>query len=84
MLQIPEMVRDANEDPQFIERFVYKLHKFRKPEFTTSRFLLAIMIGYLWGQLVMIAIPSELVFGIDWAFLHWLVPLAGALGKIND
>lgn len=82
VLQIPEMVRDANEDPEFIKCFVYKLTIYRKPEFTTSRFLSAIMIGYLWSQLVMIAIPGEVVLGIDWGFLHWLIPVGGALGKI--
>lgn len=80
VLQIPEMVRDANEDPAFIERFVYKLRVQRRPEFSTSRFVWAIMIGYLWGQLFMLAIPTSLVGGIDWGFLHWFVPLAGALG----
>lgn len=76
------MVRDANEDPEFIQRFVYKLTIYRKPEFTTARFLSAIMIGYLWSQLMMIAIPSQIVLGIEWGFLHWLIPLAGALGNI--
>lgn len=79
--QIPEMVRDVNEDPEFIERFINRLQMQRKPEFSTSRFLFAIMIGYLWSQLVMIAIPGEIVAGIDWSFLHWAIPLAGALGK---
>lgn len=75
------MVRDANEDPEFIERFVNKLRVHRKPEFSTSRFLFALMVGYLWGQLVLIAIPQDRFMDIDWSYLHWLVPLAGALGK---
>ena len=74
------MVRDANEDPEFIERFVKKLRTYRKPEFSTSRFLFAIMVAYLWGQLVMIAIPQENFGGIDWSYLHWFIPLGAALG----
>lgn len=38
------------------------------------------MVGYLWGQLVMLATPEEDVFGINWSFTHWLVPLAVGLG----
>lgn len=39
------------------------------------------MVGYLWGQLVMLAIPEENFANVDWRFLNWLIPLAVALGK---
>lgn len=75
------MVRDANEDPVFIEKFVNTLRKHRKPEFSTVRFLFGIMVGYLWGHLIMMAIPQDRFGGIDWGFLHWFIPLSSALGK---
>lgn len=78
--RIPEMVREANEDPGFVERFVYQLRTTPKPPFSTSRFLFAIMVGYLWAQLFMVAIPQDKFAGIDWSYLHWLVPFIGALG----
>lgn len=81
VLKIPEMVRDANEDPAFIEKFVNLLRSHRKPPFSSWRFLFAIMVGYLWAQLLLLAIPQEEFAGMSWTFLHWLVPLAGALGN---
>ncbi|CAD7092524.1 unnamed protein product [Hermetia illucens] len=80
VLRIPSLVRDANDDPKFIERFVGKLRKHRKPPFSTSRFIGAVMVGYLWGQLIQLAIPTVPFLGIDWNFLHWLIPLFAALG----
>lgn len=43
------------------------------------------MVGYLWGQLIMLAIPEDEVAGINWNFyLHWFIPLAVAFGKWYD
>lgn len=54
---------------------------FFQPPFSSSRFISAIMVGYLWGQLIMLAIPENEVAGINWNFyLHWLIPLAVGLG----
>lgn len=82
IFKIPEMVRDANEDPAFIEKYVNVLRLYRKPQFSTSRFLFGIMVGYLWAQLFILAIPQEKFGGIDWGYLHWFVPLVGSLGNI--
>ncbi|XP_035790248.1 dnaJ homolog subfamily C member 22-like isoform X2 [Anopheles albimanus] len=79
-LQIPAMVRDANDDPRFVKEFNQLLRTNRKPPFSTGRFLLAIMIGYWWGQMIMIAIPQTVFFGLDWGFLHWTIPFGVALG----
>lgn len=38
------------------------------------------MVGYFWGQLVMISVPEEEFGGIDWRFLQWLIPCAVAIG----
>lgn len=80
LFKIPEMVRDANDDPAFIERFVYVLRTHPKPKFSTTRFLFAIMVGYLWSQLFLLAIPQDKFGGIDWSYLHWLVPFVASLG----
>ncbi|XP_063701860.1 dnaJ homolog subfamily C member 22 [Culicoides brevitarsis] len=80
MFKIPEFVRDANEDPVFIAKFLEKLKANRKPPFSTYRFMGAICLSYLWGQVAMIAIPESVVFGIDFSFLHWIIPFAIALG----
>lgn len=80
IFKIPEMVRDANEDPAFIEKYVNVLRVYRKPQFSTSRFLFAVMVGYLWSQLFLLAIPQDKFGGINWSYLHWFVPLFGALG----
>lgn len=77
---IPKLVRDTNEDPRFLEEFVDKLQKYRKPPFSMNRFVGAIMVGYLWGQVAMIAIPEEDYAGINWSFLHWIIPLFVGLG----
>lgn len=80
LFTIPNMVRDANEDPVFIQKFIETLKVNRKPPFSTYRFMAAICVSYLWGQVVMIAIPETIVYEIDFSFLHWVIPLGIALG----
>ncbi|KAG5680456.1 hypothetical protein PVAND_009964 [Polypedilum vanderplanki] len=80
IFKIPEYVRDANEDPRFIAEFIHKLRTQTKPEFSTIRFLGQIIMSYLFGQLVMIAVPEDVLFGFDWRFLLWTVPFFSALG----
>lgn len=77
---IPEMVRDANEDPRFINNFKEQLRLNRKPPFAVGKFASAVMAAYLWSQVFMIAIPESEHLGISWKFLHWLVPFVVALG----
>lgn len=78
--KIPEMVRDANEDPEFISKFKDKLREHRKPPFSMIRFSGAFMVAYLFGQMIMIAIPEHDFGGINWSFLHWLIPFGVSLG----
>lgn len=80
IFKIPEYVRDANEDPVFISKFVEKMRMYRKPEFSTIRFLGEIMMSYLFGQVVMIAIPEDEFMGINFRFLLWTIPFFSALG----
>ncbi|KAK5642835.1 hypothetical protein RI129_009002 [Pyrocoelia pectoralis] len=78
--KIPRYVRDVNNDPKFLEEFIQKVRKNRKPPFSTSRFLSAITVGYFWGQLLLLAIPEEEFGGINWKFLQWLVPAGVTAG----
>ncbi|XP_055384921.1 dnaJ homolog subfamily C member 22 [Condylostylus longicornis] len=80
IFKISSYVRDANEDKAFIEKFRIKLRKYPRPPFSTIRFLGAIMVGYLFGELIKQAIPENNFLEIDWGFLHWLVPFGIALG----
>ncbi|XP_065364560.1 dnaJ homolog subfamily C member 22 [Calliphora vicina] len=80
IFNIPSYVRDANEDPKFIEEFVKKLQHYRKPPYSGKRFMGEVMIGYLFGQLYQMAIPETIFMGIDFGFLHWLIPVFVALG----
>lgn len=82
LFYIPGMVRDANEDPRFIKEFNEKLFKHKKPPFSTNRFIGAILISYLWGQIILLAIPEMTIFDINFSFLHWTVPFVVALGII--
>lgn len=83
IFQIPALVRDANEDPDFIKQYVLKLRTQMSPAFSTWRFLFGIMVGFLYSQLILLAIPQELFGGIDWSYLHWFIPLGGALGMLS-
>ncbi|XP_034110322.1 dnaJ homolog subfamily C member 22 [Drosophila nasuta] len=80
IFMIPEYVRDANEHPQFVQSFVAKLQAYQRPPYSAKRFLGQIMIGYLFGQLFASAIPQTIVAGIDFSWLHWLIPLFISLG----
>lgn len=74
------MVRDANEDPEFIRKFKEKLREYPKPQFSMTRFSGAFMVAYSFGQMIMIAIPENDFGGINWSFLHWLIPFGVSLG----
>lgn len=77
---IPEYVRDANEDPRFVKQFVAKLQAYPRPPYSAKRFLGQIMMGYLGGYLCSSAIPQTITAGIDFTWLHWLIPFFVSLG----
>lgn len=80
IVKIPEYVRDANEDSAFIQKFIDKLRKYPKPEFSTIRFLGQIMVSYLFGQMWMMAVPEDEFAGMSWRFLLWATPFFAAVG----
>lgn len=77
---IPSMVREANLDPRFQDEFNRKLFLERKPSFSTTRFLSAVIISYIYGQVAMIAIPEDEVLGVNCQHLHWIIPFFMAVG----
>lgn len=77
---IPGYVRDANEDPRFVESFVKRLQQHKVPPYSGKRFLFQIIVGDYFGELFIAAIPSTPYMGIDFNFLHWLTPLFIAIG----
>lgn len=79
--RMPELVRDANDDPKFIEKFKANIRKHQRPPFSTNKFLAQIMISYLWCQVFLMAIPDDEFHGYNFNFLHWLIPLVVAVGK---
>lgn len=80
LFKMPEYVRDANEDPKFVEAFKANVRKHQRPPFTTNKFIGQIMISYLWCQVFMMAIPQDEFHGMNFGFLHWLTPFVAALG----
>lgn len=46
-----------------------------------NRFTGMLMVGYSWGQTMMYAVPPDEIWGINFRYLNYLIPLAGALGK---
>lgn len=54
-----------------------------QPPFSVSRFISAIMVAYFWGQLIMMAIPEDEIYGINWNHLQWLIPLGVGMGRLN-
>lgn len=80
LFKIPEYVRDCNEDPAFVDKYKETLRRYKKPEYSSKRFLAAIMVAFLFGQVFLLAIPEDVFGGIDWTFLHWGTPLFIALG----
>lgn len=80
IMTIPAMVREANLDPRFQDEFNRKLFMERKPSFSTTRFLSAVVISYIYGQVAMIAIPEDAVNGVNLMHLHWIIPFFMAAG----
>ncbi|EDW06770.1 dnaJ homolog subfamily C member 22 [Drosophila mojavensis] len=80
IFMIPEYVRDANEDPQYLKVFIAKMQAYPRPPYSSKRFMGQIMFGYLFGQLFSSAIPQSITGGMDLSWLHWFIPLFVSLG----
>ncbi|KAF7988517.1 hypothetical protein HCN44_001090 [Aphidius gifuensis] len=78
--RIPTYVNDANDEPIFIEKFKTNIRQFKKPPFSTVRFLGQVAVSAFWGQLALWAVPEEEVHGFNLRYLLYLVPVFVALG----
>ncbi|GLH16351.1 DnaJ protein homolog 1 [Gryllus bimaculatus] len=77
---IPRYVADANEDEQFLRKHIQTVKKHERPPFSMTRFCGMVIVSYLFGSVVMLAIPEDEVANINWNFLMIFVPLACAVG----
>lgn len=47
-----------------------------------NRFTGMLMVGYSWGQMMLYAVPPDEIWGINFRYLNYLIPLAAALGNV--
>ncbi|XP_049884735.1 dnaJ homolog subfamily C member 22 [Pectinophora gossypiella] len=80
IFRIPRYVRDANQDPQYMQELANRMLRNKKPPFSMNRFTGMLMVGYSWGQMAMSAVPPDEFNGINLRYLNYLVPLVAALG----
>lgn len=80
IFHIQNYVADANKDRDYLDKFNQNLRSYKYPPFSTIRFTGMTVVAYLWSTVVSMAIPEDDIAGLPWKYLHFLVPLAGALG----
>ncbi|XP_035433234.2 dnaJ homolog subfamily C member 22 isoform X2 [Spodoptera frugiperda] len=80
IFRIPRYVREANNDPQYVEELARRVIQNKKPPFSMNRFTGMLMVGYSWAQMTMFAIPPDSFWGINLRYLNLLIPVALALG----
>ncbi|XP_014206639.1 dnaJ homolog subfamily C member 22 [Copidosoma floridanum] len=80
LYRIPTYVAEANDHPDYVNWFKHQVRINKKPPFESVRFLGAVVVSYLFGQLVLVAIPEDEINGINFKHLIIFVPLAVAYG----
>ena len=79
--RIPEYVRDANDDPDYLRRLAEKMRKTPKPPFSIVRFLGQLVCGNMFAVAVSLAVPNNKDAGMDLNLLpKLLAPFATAVG----
>ncbi|KAJ8688656.1 hypothetical protein QAD02_024451 [Eretmocerus hayati] len=78
--RLPTYVADANESPAYLEWFKLQVRANKKPPFGSVRYLGAVVVSYLFGQLLLMAVPEDEVNGINFRHLIIFVPFAVAFG----
>ncbi|XP_022832733.1 dnaJ homolog subfamily C member 22 isoform X2 [Spodoptera litura] len=81
IFRIPRYVREANDDPQYVEELARRVIQNKKPPFSMNRFTGMLMVGYSWAQMTMFAIPPDSFWGINLRYLNLLIPVALGLDK---
>lgn len=77
---IPQYIKAANYDPDYMKRLSETMRYYKSPPFSTLRFSGMICVGYFFGSIIHSAIPRDEFAGINWQFLYILVPYGCALG----
>ena len=82
--RLPEYVKDANNEPEYLKKLAEKMHALPKPPLKFVRVLGQMIVGNMFGMLCKMSRPSkddELGPGIDFTILSLLLsPAAAALG----
>ncbi|KAF9422004.1 hypothetical protein HW555_002224 [Spodoptera exigua] len=81
ILRIPRYVREANDDPRYLEELAKRVIQNKKPPFSMNRFTGMLMVGYSWAQMTMFAIPPDSFWGINLRYLNLLIPVAVGVDK---
>ncbi|KFM68877.1 DnaJ-like protein subfamily C member 22, partial [Stegodyphus mimosarum] len=79
--RIPEYVKDANEDPEYLAELAEKMRKHDKPPIGSVRYFGQIMVADAFGYLILGAVPRELVpENFTRIIFAFLIPFSSALG----
>ena len=79
--RIPEYVRDANDDPDYLKELKIQMSRHKKPESGIVRYMGQIIVADIFGYLVVGALPVELLHQkILIGLQALLVPLGVAIG----
>jgi len=80
--RIPSYVREANDDPTYLNDITEQMRTKKKPPFSIMRVLGQLIVGNVFGQLLQMSIPGpEDLNGLDLLLVaDLLAPLATAVG----
>ncbi|KAL7306778.1 hypothetical protein TKK_0001140 [Trichogramma kaykai] len=78
--RLPSYVADANDESEYVNWFKYRVRFYNKPPFASVRYVGATIVAYLFGQLFIMAIPGDEIYGINFRPLMILTPIAVAFG----
>jgi DnaJ family protein C protein 22 len=81
--RLPEYVNAANKNPGYLKDLNEKVRRYPSPTFNEDRFAGELIVGFLFGVLVRLAIPEEFVETPLGHKLSIIVPPLGvAVGEI--
>jgi DnaJ homolog subfamily C member 22 len=81
MTRIPSYVREANLEPEFVQKRFLLMNKRQRPPYNTTRVAGQLITGTLFGYLLSLAIPSLEEHETLHRWANLLVPLAVATGE---
>ena len=85
MWRLPEYVDDANDDPEFLSDLRHLAKRHRVPPFSLIRLLGEVVLGLLFGYLILTVVPEEWYLRTRFYYLYYVIlattPFGIALGK---